>query len=253
MLGVLAPTRSELSAFVGEADAGLSVPEVGGARTFRFGDVEAVGIVTGQGARRSTATLERVLEARLIGKLLIVGVAGGTQSGQSAGDVLVASGAGPFFANPTCANAGMVEALAESLQAAGTSVRVGPLAAVDTLARSEEKRRLGDAGFVGVDMETHALLIGARRARVPAVGLRVVLDPVGRDIPHSVAALAAAQGGRLWPDILGLARWPVELPSIVQFMQDMGTALRTLRAVAVAAVQAVDAAGSDLNVARPRS
>lgn len=239
VLGVLAPTRAELTAFVGDAVAGLSVPEIGGARQFGFGDVKAVGIVTGQGARRSLATLERVLDSRRIDKLLIVGVAGGTQSGQSAGDVLVASGAGPLFAYPTPANARMVQALAESLQDAGTPVRVGPLAAVDTLSRQDEKRRLGEAGFIGVDMETHALLAGAHRAGVPAVGLRVVLDPLGQDIPHSVAALAAAQGGSVWPEILGLARWPVELRAIRQFRRHLGTALRTLRGAAEAAVNAV--------------
>ena len=242
-LGVLAPTRSELNAVVGEAVAGLSVPEVGGARHYHFDQVEAVGIVTGQGASRSAATLARVLDARLIDKLLIVGVAGGTRASQAPGDLLVASGAGPMFAHPTPANPRMVEALAETLQAAGTPARIGPLAAVDGLARTEAKVRLGDAGFIGVDMETQALLAGARRAGIPAVGLRVVLDPLGRDIPHSVAALAAAQGGRLWPDILGLARWPLELRSIVQFTRDLKTALGSLRAVAAAAVQAVDAAG----------
>ncbi|MDE2898551.1 MAG: hypothetical protein OXO54_09545, partial [Chloroflexota bacterium] len=53
VLGVLAPTRSELKAFVGEAKAGLSVPEVGGARRYRFDDVDVIGIVAGQGSRRS--------------------------------------------------------------------------------------------------------------------------------------------------------------------------------------------------------
>lgn len=239
VLGVLAATRFELNAFVGEAAAGLSVPEVGGARRYRFDQVEAIGIVTGQGADRSAATLERVLEARLITKLLIVGVVGGTLPGQSPGDLLVGDGAGPMFANPTPANPSMVEALAESLQAAGMPARVGPLAAVDRLARTQVKGQLGDAGFIGVDMESHALLAGARRAGMPAAGLRVVLDPLKRDIPHSVAALAAAQGGRLWPDILGLARWPVEVCAIMQFMRDMGTALGALQAVAEPAVRAV--------------
>lgn len=243
MLGVLAPTRAELNAFVGEAVAGLSVPEVGGARRYGFDRAEAIGVVSGQGASRSAASLEQVLNAGLIGKLLIVGVAGGTRSGQAPGDLLVASGAGPMFAHPTPANPRMVEALAQTLQAAGTPARIGPLAAVDGLARTEAKTRLGDSGFIGVDMETQALLSGARRAGIPAVGLRVVLDPLGCDIPHCVAALAAAQGGRLWPDILGLARWPLELRSIVQFTRDLKTALGSLRTVAAAAVQAVDAAG----------
>ena len=239
VLGVLAPTRSELNAFVGEVQAGLSVPEVGGARRYRFDQVEAIGVVTGQGADRSAATLERVLEARLISQFLIVGVVGGTLSGQSPGDLLVGDGAGPMFANPTPASPRMVKALAESLQAASPPARVGPLAAVDGLARSQLKSQLGDAGFIGVDMETHALLAGARKAGIPAAGLRVVLDPLERDIPHSVAALAAVQGGRLWPDILGLARWPVEVRAIMQFMRDMGTALGALRAAAAPAARAI--------------
>ena len=243
VLGVLAPTRSELNAFVGHAVAGLSVPEVGGGRRYRFDDVEVIGIVAGQGSRRSAAKLRRTLESGLIGELLVVGVAGGTLPGQVPGDLLVGDGAGPMFAHPTPADPGTVEALTEALQARGTPARVGPLATVDDVARTDEKRRLGDAGFVGVDMETHALLSGARRAGIPAAGLRVVLDPLGRDIPRSVAALAAAQGGRLWPDILGLVRWPVEVSAIVRFMRDMGTALRILGEVAEPAVRAVSDEG----------
>jgi nucleoside phosphorylase len=243
VLGVLAPTRSEFSAFVGEADAGLSVPEVGDARRYRFGDAEAIGIVVGQGASRSYSTLERALDAGLIGRLLIVGVAGGTQPGQSPGDLLVGNAAGPMFAHPTPANLAMVKALTDSLREAGTPARVGPLAAVERLARSEEKLRLGGSGFIGVDMESQALLGCARLADLPAVVLRVVLDPVSRDIPSSVAALAAAQGGRLWPDILGLARWPLEVRAIGHFMRDLGTSLDTLRTVAVAAVSAGTKAG----------
>lgn len=243
MLGVLAPTRSELNAFMGEAVAGLSVPEVGGARRYRFDEIETIGVVTGQGAQRCSAATARVLESKLCGAFLLVGVAGGTQPGQIPGDLLVASGAGPLYAQPTPAAAGLVESLASGLETAGSSARVGPLAAVDGLARSDEKRRLGEAGFVGVDMETQALLAGARRAGIPAAALRVVLDPLERDIPRSVAALAAAQGGRLWPDILGLARWPVELRAITRFMGDMGAALGTLRTVAAPAVSAVDQMG----------
>ena len=88
-------------------------------------------------------------------------------------------------------------------------------------------------------MESHTLLAAARQAGIPAACLRVVLDPLERDIPRSVAALAAVQGGRLWPDILGLARWPVEVRAIMQFMRDMGAALGALRAAAEPAVRAV--------------
>lgn len=239
VLGVLAATRAELNAIVGEATAGLSVPEVNG-RRYRFGQVEVIGCVTGQGAERCSAALQRALDSRLIGKLLIVGVAGGTRPGQTSGDLLVASGAGQLYAQPTPANPQLVEALASGLEAAGTSACIGPLAEVHRLARSEEKARLGDSGFIGVDMETHALLAGARRAGVPAAGLRAVLDPLGQDIPHSMAALAAAQGGRLWPDILGLARWPLEVRAVTRFMRDMGMALEALRTVAEPVVQAVD-------------
>jgi len=243
LLGVLAPTRSELHAFMGEAEAGLSVPDIAGARRYHFGEVEAIGSVTGQGADRCSASLDRILEAPLIDKLLIVGVAGGTQPGQAPGDLLVASGAGPLFADPSPAAPALVTAMASGLEAAGTSVRIGPLATVERLARSEEKHRLSESGFVGVDMETHTMLTSARQAGIPTACLRVVLDPLERDIPRSVAALAAAQGGRLWPDILGLARWPVEVRAIVRFMHDMGTALRTLGEVAEPAVRAVSDEG----------
>ena len=240
MLGVAAPTRAELNAFVGEAAAGLSAPEIGGARRYRFDDVAFIGLVTGQGASRSAAAMRQALETGLFGAFLIVGVAGGTQPGQAPGDLLVASGAGPLYAQPTPATPRLVQALAGGLETLATSTRIGPLAAVERLARSEEKRRLGEPGFVGVDMETHELLAGARQAGIPAAGLRAVLDPLERDIPRSVAALAAAQGGRLWPDILGLVRLPVEAPSIVQFMRDMGTALGTLRMAAGPAVRALE-------------
>ena len=240
LLGVLAPTRAELNAFIGDAAAGLSVPEIRGARRYRFDDAETVALVTGQGASRSAAALEHALQTGLFGAFLIVGVAGATRTGQAPGDLLIASGAGPLYAPPVSATPRLVAALASGLEAAGTSARVGPLAAVERLARLDEKRRLGESGFVGVDMETHTLLGGARQAGIPAAVLRVVLDSLERDIPRSVAALAAAQGGRLWPDILGLVRWPVELRAIMQFTRDTRAALGALRTTATSAVQAID-------------
>ncbi|MCY3749261.1 MAG: hypothetical protein OXG64_08200 [Chloroflexi bacterium] len=239
VLGVLAATRSELNAFVGEAEAGLSVPEIAGARHYRFGEVEVIGVVTGQGTQLCSVAVARALENRRFAALLMVGVAGGTQPGQAPGDLLVASGAGPLFSDPTLAAPDLVTSIANGLEAAETSVRIGPLAAVERLAQSEEKRRLGESGFIGVDMETQTMLAAARQAGIPAASVRVVLDPLERDIPRSVAALAAAQGGRLWPDIVGLARWPVEVREIVQFMRDMGTALGALRAAAEPVVRAV--------------
>ncbi len=243
MLGVVAPTRAELHAFVGEAEAGLSAPEIGGGRRYRIGDAEFIAFVTGQGASRTAGVLERWLAPGLFDALLIVGVAGGTLEGQAPGDLLIASGAGPRFARPTPASPHLVAALASGLEAVGRPTQVGPLAAVDGLARTDEKHRLGEFGFVGVDMETQALLAGARQAGIPAAGLRAVLDPPERDIPRSVAALAAAQGGRLWPDILGLVRWPVEVRAIVQFRRDMRAALAALRAAGVPVVQAIHEAG----------
>ena len=243
MLGVVAPTRAELHAFVGEADTGLSAPEIGGGRRYRIGDAEFIAFVTGQGASRTAGVLERWLAPGLFDALLIVGVAGGTLEGQAPGDLLTASGAGPQFARPTPASPHLVAALASGLEAVGRPTQVGPLAAVDGLARTDEKHRLGEFGFVGVDMETQALLAGARQAGIPAAGLRAVLDPPERDIPRSVAALAAAQGGRLWPDILGLVRWPVEVRAIVQFRRDMRAALAALRAAGVPVVQAIHEAG----------
>ena len=243
VLGVVAPTRAELHAFVGEADTGLSAPEIGGGRRYRIGDAEFIAFVTGQGASRTAGVLERWLAPGLFDALLIVGVAGGTLEGQAPGDLLIASGAGPQFARPTPASPHLVAALASGLEAVGRPTQVGPLAAVDGLARTDEKHRLGEFGFVGVDMETQALLAGARQAGIPAAGLRAVLDPPERDIPRSVAALAAAQGGRLWPDILGLVRWPVEVRAIVQFRRDMRAALAALRAAGVPVVQAIHEAG----------
>ena len=243
VLGVVAPTRAELHAFVGEADTGLSAPEIGGGRRYRIGDAEFIAFVTGQGASRTAGVLERWLAPGLFDALLFVGVAGGTLEGQAPGDLLIASGAGPQFARPTPASPHLVAALASGLEAVGRPTQVGPLAAVDGLARTDEKHRLGEFGFVGVDMETQALLAGARQAGIPAAGLRAVLDPPERDIPRSVAALAAAQGGRLWPDILGLVRWPVEVRAIVQFRRDMRAALAALRAAGVPVVQAIHEAG----------
>ena len=239
MLGVLAATRFELNAFVGAAEAGLSAPEIASARHFRYDELEAIGVVTGQGAQRCSVAVARALECRRFGALLMVGVAGGTQPGQKPGDLLLANGAGPLFANPTPAASTVVAAIATELEAPETSARIGPLATVKRLARSEQKRRLGESGFIGVDMESHAMLAVARQAGVPAACLRVVLDPLDRDIPRSVAALAAAQGGRLWPEILGLACWPVEARQIAQFVRDMRTALGALRAVAEPVVRAV--------------
>ncbi len=251
-IGILAATRAELSAATGAAAAGFSVPEAG-ARRWRFDGVETVAVVTGQGAARAAAALEQTLDRRPLRAVLVAGLAGGTQPGQAPGRVLVASGAGPPFAAPAPACPRLAAAVMQALNERGPPPQAGALAHVDQLADADDKRRLGRAGFVGVDMETHAVLAGARSAGVPAVGLRVVLDPPGRGIPRAVAALGALQGGRLWPEILGLGRLPLELRAAIRFVRDLRTALRALRAAAPLAVRAIDQAAEERAVSRSPS
>lgn len=112
---------------------------------------------------------------------------------------------------------------------AGVTPRRGEGWTVDGVADAAAKRQLGTDGALTVDSESFAVLDRARAHGVPAAALRVVVDPVDRGVPRSVAALAWVDGANWWPQVLDVWRLPLELGEAARFRRDLRDGLAGLR------------------------
>ncbi len=209
--------------------------------------LRVVAVVSGQGAARARLATEWILRTLHPKALLAAGLAGGTLVGQQAGDLVIVDAAARGGARHqpkrrVAADARLAEALEASLGGRGTPAVRGAALQVDVVADPERKRALGRQGAAVADMETHTILTAAMAASCPAAGLRVVLDPVDREIPRSLVALSGLQGGRWFPDVLGLWRLPFEAGAVVRFGRELKTAQRSLGDALALCLPALDRA-----------
>jgi len=87
------------------------------------------------------------------------------------------------------------------------AAHVGACESVSHVVDGPGKRSLARGGAVSVDMESGPLALWARDRQVPFLSLRVVLDPLGADIPLDVdgSPIGAALRHPVWS--LRAARW----------------------------------------------
>jgi len=174
-----------------------------------------------------------------ISVLASVGVAAGLRADLRTGDVVigtdVVTAAGEAVGSPC--DAVLVDRLRRRLPDA----RVGRIATVETPVTSPaaKARLAARTAALAVDMESGAVLRAATEAGLPAVVLRVVLDPADRAIP--AAALAGGPGGGSPAAVAAaLARRPWELPGLLRLARDYGRALARLRDVAPSVTELLD-------------
>ena len=116
--------------------------------------------------------------------LVSTGFAGGADEGLATGDLVLAETVRAGDAEIRV-DAQLVDQACAALARDGLPVTVGPFASVEAVASAETKRRSAGDGAVAVDMESGPLAEWARRREVPFLALRVVLDPIGMEIPFA--------------------------------------------------------------------
>ena len=240
----IAPLRARLT--------DLTVPAVGGARVSmgRLGGAPVALAVTGDGERQARRGLAALLAVVPVGRVVVVGVAGGLSTDLDIAGLLVAERVVDE------SNGGVTETDASltALVAKACGARRGVVASALRIADTAgEKRRLlalaarhaGDPSAV-VDLESAAFAGVATRASLPFTVLRAVSDPAAESVPallnQSRDAGGAVRRGRV---ALGLLSRPGDLRRLLELRDRVRTCAGGLaRAVeaTMAALHAVDAA-----------
>ena len=244
---VLLAMPIELSALRREAQSAVRVTRRPAAWRLRVGGTDAYAVVTGQGRERAEQTSRWAIRELAPAAMIAAGIAGGTLPRQRPGDVVVLEAADRADADglsgsSAAADAALAAQLQEAMRRPGGGCDRGRGVTVDSVASAPDKRGLGQLGAVSVDMESYWVMSAAAAAGVPAVGLRVVADPVDLTVPRSMLALSGLQDGRWWLEIGALWRMPLESAQILRTWRDTQTALRALAVALRRALPAVAAA-----------
>ena len=119
----------------------------------------------------------------------------------------------------------LLERAWKALDAGGYAPRTGACVSVVEVADGPRKRALADDGALSVDMESGPLARWAREQKVPFLSLRVVLDPLGMDLPFSAK-------GSLAGSVLRHPVWSVRVAlSGMLVGRTLGRALNNLMSV----------------------
>ncbi len=177
-------------------------------------------ILGGMGPARAARAAEKMIRegARAV---ISIGMAGALQPGLSPGDVLLperVADAGGCLNTTQSWHAAILERLADTT----LTVHGGLLQSLaSVLGSASAKAEYGrSTGAIAVDMESAAIVQTAHRHGVPAVVVRVVVDPVEVNLPREILEqldpygsirinrVLSAIGGRpaLVPDMIRLAR-----------------------------------------------
>ena len=155
------------------------------------------------------------------------GIAGGLNPQLATGDWVVANGvmSGSRY---IATDNGWSNRLAQRLSAAA----IGDFAtvAVPVLDPAKKRRLHRDTGAIAVDMESFQAAALAAELGVPFAAVRVVADPVHRDIP-SAARLGLQFDGTvaIAPILHSLLRKPSQFPALFRVASDAIIAFRALR------------------------
>jgi hopanoid-associated phosphorylase len=88
-------------------------------------------------------------------------------------------------------------------------------------------------GAIAIDMETYHVARAATDAGLPALAIRAIGDPAGRELPALVAKALGGDGRpRIGPVAAGLMRRPGDLAALLRIKRDTDAALAALAGVA---------------------
>ena len=174
----------------------------------RLGEYRALGIAIGTGGGAAHVIAEH--HPRLV---ISCGFSGALDPALRPGDVVLASS--------VCDEDGRTIAVAEADRLIARRALLGPaegeiLCATRVAATALEKRALARPGRLAIDLETWAIATAAREAGIPWLAVRVILDPLDRELPAFVrdtranytpaAVRHALRGPRAALDLARLAR-----------------------------------------------
>ena len=169
--------------------------ELGGTRPSRAAGFGVAKVGLGRGAADS---LRAVLDSRPPRVTLSVGFGGALTPGLATGDVVIGKHTAAIErpSDRIAFDEVYSEAVFDTLTEAGFRASYGDVLTVpEPLLSAGQKRKHGlRTGSAVVDMESYWIARESRRAGVPIVSVRVILDEMDRDLPELVAAIMADGG-----------------------------------------------------------
>ena len=220
---------------------GRAVRRRDGLASLGDGTLLAVG---GMGGELAAAAARRLVDAGVAG-LLSFGFAGGLDPSLSAGSVVcpteIISGSGTRIATSAIWRERLRVATAAPRPLMG-----GPLltrnAPIDSVAGKALAFR--DTGAVAVDMESLSVAEVAAAFGLPFIAVRVIVDTAADVLPRAVLAANRAGSFEMGRLLGGLVRAPAELGAVIRLAQRYRAAVRSLTAVARAAVSTPQVLGT---------
>ncbi len=187
---------------------------------------EGVRVLVGGGAPGSLAgRLDKALQQGARG-VLSFGICGALIPGLRPGDLVIGESVAAFDKVFLCDPAWTAHLAARLPQA-----RRLPLTARNSATtRVAAKRDLARAtGAAVVDMESHVVASHAAEQGVPFAVVRAVSDTASQAVPQAAIAGMRPDGSTdAWAVLRGLARSPLEIPSLIRVAFGAGAAMRVL-------------------------
>jgi len=166
----------------------------------RFGDHRAIGLAVGVGGGTARAIAEH--QPRLV---ISCGFSGALDPTLRAGDIVLATSVCDDNRDSISVDDTVLRSARHALDGV-QRVREGEIVCtVRVAATSDEKRALVRRGRLAVDLESWAAAHAAKKAGIPWLGLRVVLDPMHADLPAFTRDLHASY---VWPAVRHALRGP---------------------------------------------
>ena len=194
---------------------------------------QALICVAGIGATRASLAAEKLLTAGAEG-LVSWGVAGGLDPQLQPGTLMLPGNVVDASGNRYPCDPAWLEqlerCLAQKLVLCG-----GDLLQADRVisVSSGKLDAYEETGARGVDMESAALALAARRAGKPFVAIRAIVDPASQTLPQSARSAIRPDGSSNRMNLLGsVARRPQDLSALVRLGFYFRAAQRTLGTVA---------------------
>jgi len=185
-------------------------------RSAGLGPHDALLVANGVGARHAAAAVDAALKEFHPDAIVSAGFCGALAPGLQVADIVVGTAAGPHPARPV---------------ASERPHHTGPVSTIDHVVQTaEEKRRLGAAGAIAVDMEASGVAARAQALTLPFYCIKAVTDLAGENLANDLNKALRPDGHFATILLLrGSLRHPwVRLPELIRLRNRSTRAARSL-------------------------
>jgi nucleoside phosphorylase len=187
---------------------------------------------TGVGKSDALAAAKNVFESTRVDEVLLAGFGGGTRPDIEAAELVACDEVIGLCEErrPPPRTQSSASLLRRALESEMISVSAPALTVDHVVASTAEKTALGKKyGAAVVEMEGYPLLAESRRRGIPALMVRVVLDPVDEALPDWTRLLADSKQSRRKAWIAHLLTHPRQMAAFIRLIERARTCRRVLK------------------------